>query len=76
MDLRDRWLILLVEIELSLDWFCAGPGTMLVTDNVLVSIFKAHLRCALELFPYALQIPFHHVIGQADLSEEFPQRPL
>ena len=75
-DPRVWWLVLLVEIELSLDRFRACPGSMLVADDVLVSIFKLHLRCGLQLLPHALQIPFHHVIRQAELREELSQGPL
>ena len=67
---------MVIEIELTL-WFCCIDTTaILVSDNVFVTVFEVDSFGSLEFVAEVLQVPLYLVIGDTDLGQEVPERPL
>lgn len=67
---------MVIEIKLTL-WFCCIDTTAILTsDNVFVTVFKVDSFGSLEFVAEVLQVPLYLVIGDTDLGQEVPERPL
>jgi len=67
---------MVIEIKLTL-WFCCIDTTAILTsDNVFVTVFEVDSFGSLQFVAEVLQVPFYLVIGDADLGQELPERPL